>query len=69
MDKSERLTKILEILRTEGNASTKYLANVLQTSEATVRRDLAELSSEDNLPIEIVYGVLICFLERAGQNP
>jgi len=29
----------------------------------------AELSSEDNLPIEIVYGVLICFLERAGQNP
>jgi len=37
MDKSERLTKILEILRTEGNASTKYLANVLQTSEATVQ--------------------------------
>ncbi len=35
MDKSERLTKILEILRTEGNASTKYLADGLWISEAT----------------------------------
>ncbi len=69
MDKSERLTKILEILRTEGNASTKYLANVLQTSEATVRRDLAELSSEDNLPIERVHGGVIYSLEKAGSEP
>ncbi len=69
MDKSERLAKILEILRTEGNASTKYLANVLQTSEATVRRDLAELSSENNFPIERVHGGVIYSLEKAGSEP
>ncbi|MDK2896565.1 MAG: hypothetical protein PWP04_685 [Candidatus Atribacteria bacterium] len=69
MNKSERLTKILEILRTEGNASTKYLANILQSSEATVRRDLAELSSENSFPIERVHGGVIYSLEKVGSEP
>jgi len=69
MNKNERLTKILEILRSEGNASTKYLANVLQVSEATIRRDLAELSLEDSLPLKRVHGGIIYSLEKIGTEP
>jgi len=38
MNKNKRFTKRLEILKTEGNASTKYLADILRVSEATIRR-------------------------------
>ena len=48
MNKNKRFTKILDILKTEGNASTKYLAAILQISEDTIRRDLAELAVNDH---------------------
>ncbi|MBA7604985.1 Glycerol-3-phosphate regulon repressor [subsurface metagenome] len=69
MNKNNRFTKILEILKTEGNASTKYLAGILQISEATIRRDLAELAGRDNFPIERVHGGAIYSLEKSGLEP
>ncbi|PMQ01141.1 MAG: DeoR family transcriptional regulator [Dictyoglomus sp. NZ13-RE01] len=69
MNKNERLSKILEILRAEGNASTKYLANILQVSEATIRRDLYKLSLEENLPVKRVHGGVIYSLEKIGLEP
>ena len=38
MNKNKRFTKILDILKTEGNASTKFLAAILQISEAIKER-------------------------------
>lgn len=36
---------MLEILKEQGNASTKYLANLLDVSESTVRRDIDFMTS------------------------
>jgi len=69
MNKIKRFAKILEILKTDGNASTEYLAGILQISEATIRRDLAELAERDNLPIERVHGGAIYSLEKTGLEP
>lgn len=69
MDKNERLFKILDVLRTEGNASTKYLANLLDVSEATIRRDLKNLSEEDTFPVNRVHGGIIYSLEKIGSEP
>lgn len=69
MNKNKRFTKILEILKTEGNASTKYLAAILQVSEATIRRDLTELARRESLPIERVHGGAIYSLEKSGLEP
>jgi len=52
MNKNKRFTKILDILQTEGNASTKYLATIFQISEAIIRRrDLTELTGSDLFPV------------------
>ena len=69
MDKNERLFKILDVLRSEGNASTKYLANLLDVSEATIRRDLKNLSEEDTFPVNRVHGGIIYSLEKIGSEP
>jgi len=69
MIKNKRFTKISEILKTEGNASTKYLAAILQVSEATIRRDLTELARRENFPIERVHGGAIYSLEKSGLEP
>jgi len=69
MNKNKRFTKILDILKTEGNASTKYLATILQISEATIRRDLTELTGSDLFPISRVHGGAIYSLEKSGLEP
>ena len=69
MNKNKRFTKISEILKTEGNASTKYLAAILQVSEATIRRDLTELAGSDLFPVERVHGGAIYSLEKSGLEP
>jgi len=61
--------EILDVLKSEGNASTKYLAGILQISEATIRRDLAELAGRDNFPIKRVHGGVIYSLEKSGLEP
>ena len=68
-NKNKRFTKILEVLKTEGNALTKYLAGILQASEATIRRDLTELASRDHFPTKRVYGGAIYTLEKSGLEP
>lgn len=68
-NKNKRFTKILEVLKTEGNALTKYLAGILQASEATIRRDLTELASRDYFPTKRVYGGAIYTLEKSGLEP
>ena len=69
MIKNNRFAKILEILKTEGNASTKYLSGILQISEATTRRDLAELAGRGSSPISRVHGGAIYSLEKSGLEP
>jgi len=69
MNKNKRFTKILDILKTEGNASTKYLAAILQISEATIRRDLTELAGSDLSPIRRLHGGAIYSLEKSGLEP
>ena len=45
----ERRHKILELLRVNKTITVKYLCDVLEASEATIRRDLATLESEEKL--------------------
>jgi len=69
MNKNKRFSKISEILKTEGNASTKYLAAILQVSEATIRRDLTGLEGSDQFPVKRVHGGAIYSLEKSGLEP
>lgn len=69
MNKNKRFEKISEILKTEGNASTKYLAAILQVSEATIRRDLTELEGSGQFPVKRVHGGAIYSLEKSGLEP
>ncbi|KHO63034.1 transcriptional regulator, DeoR family [Thermoanaerobacter sp. YS13] len=69
MNKAERIQKIFEILSSEGNASTKYLAEALGVSEATIRRDLINLSQENTFPFQRVRGGVIYSLEKSGVEP
>lgn len=69
MNKNKRFTKISEILKTEGNASTKFLAAILQISEATIRRDLAELAGSGLFPVKRVHGGAIYSIEKSGLEP
>jgi DeoR/GlpR family transcriptional regulator of sugar metabolism len=41
--RSARVERIVAILRDQGNASFEYLASVLETSQITIRRDIASL--------------------------
>ena len=69
MNKNKRFTKISELLKTEGNTSTKYLADILQISEATIRRDLTELAGSGLFPVKRVHGGAIYSLEKSGLEP
>jgi DeoR family fructose operon transcriptional repressor len=69
MNKNKRFGKISEILKTQGNASTKYLAAILQVSEATIRRDFTELEGSGQFPVKRVHGGAIYSLERSGLEP
>lgn len=61
--------EILDVLKSEGNASTKYLSGILQASEATIRRDIIELVARDYSPIKRVHGGVIYSLEKSGLEP
>lgn len=69
MNKNKRFMKILDVLKSEGNASTKYLSGILQVSEATIRRDIIELGGRDYSPIKRVHGGAIYSLEKSGLEP
>jgi|UniRef100_A0A7C5PPR7 DeoR family fructose operon transcriptional repressor len=69
MNKSERIKKIFEVISQEGNASTKYLAELLGVSEATVRRDIVNLESDGEIPMRRVRGGIIFSLEKSGFEP
>ena len=69
MNRNKRFEKISEILKTEGNGSTKYLAAILQISEATIRRDLTELEGSGQFPVKRVHGGAIYSLEKSGLEP
>lgn len=45
--KAARIGKIVAILRDQGNASFEYLASVLDTSQMTIRRDIAQLIEKE----------------------
>lgn len=69
MNKSERIQRIIEILLSEGNASTEFLANALGVSESTIRRDLVDLTSDNSLPIKRVRGGVVYSLEKMSFEP
>ena len=45
--KLDRTNKLIEILKEKNGASVKELANILQVSEMTIRRDLEFLKSNN----------------------
>jgi len=61
--------EIINILKSEGNASTKYLSGILHVSEATIRRDIAKLAGRDYSPVKRVHGGAIYSLEKSGLEP
>ncbi|BBJ27524.1 DeoR/GlpR family DNA-binding transcription regulator [Athalassotoga saccharophila] len=69
MNKSERIKKIFEVISQEGNASTKYLAELLGVSEATVRRDIVNLESDGEIPMRRVRGGIVFSLDKSGFEP
>ncbi|MGC8611577.1 MAG: DeoR/GlpR family DNA-binding transcription regulator [Athalassotoga sp.] len=69
MNKSERIKRIFEVISQEGNASTKYLAELLGVSEATVRRDIVNLESDGEIPMRRVRGGVVFSLEKSGFEP
>jgi len=69
MNRNKRFEKISEILKIERNGSTKYLAAILQVSEATIRRDLTELERSGRFPVKRVHGGAIYSLEKSGLEP
>ncbi len=69
VNKSERVKRIFEVISQEGNASTKYLAELLGISEATVRRDIASLESDGEIPMKRVRGGIVFSLEKSGFEP
>lgn len=59
MRRSDRINRIQEILREKRTASTKYLCNVLETSESTVRRDVDFLISMNSNVRRVHGGVVL----------
>lgn len=69
MNKLDRIQRIIDIVRTEGNATIKYLARLLNVSEATVRRDLRTVCSSDTVPVKRIKGGILYSLEKLGYEP
>ncbi|TFG64443.1 MAG: DeoR/GlpR transcriptional regulator [Spirochaetales bacterium] len=62
--KKERLTTIIDILKVHNAATIKDLADRLQVSEMTMRRDLAQLA-DDNI-VKLIHGGVI--FNRTGLD-
>ena len=58
--KYERQMQLYEILKSKGSATVGELAGLLYTSEASVRRDIAQLESSGL--VTRVYGGVLSFL-------
>lgn len=69
MQKVERLSRILEVLRQEGSVSVRYLAQMLEVSEPTIRRDIQELLQMTKLPVKRVHGGLILDVDKGSIEP
>ncbi len=55
--KTDRLSRLIDIIKTKNGATVKELASLLDVSEMTIRRDLAVL--EQNSIVNNVYGAAI----------
>lgn len=55
--KTDRISRLIHIIKTKNGASVKELATLLNVSEMTIRRDLSEL--EKNNIVNNVYGATI----------
>ncbi|MCD6462623.1 MAG: DeoR/GlpR transcriptional regulator [Thermotogae bacterium] len=69
MRKMERLNKIIDVLRREGSVSVKYLAEMLEVSEPTVRRDIKEIMRILDLPVKKVHGGVILEIDKGSIEP
>lgn len=69
MNKVDRLQRIMDIVRTEGNATVRYLARLLNVSEATIRRDLKTICTTDTIPIKRLKGGILYLLDKLGYEP
>ncbi len=69
MDKASRLQKIFEIVASQGSASSKYLTNVLNVSESTIRRDLVQICADSSFPVKRVHGGVLFSVEKTGLEP
>lgn len=63
--KTDRMNRLIDIIRTKNGASVKELAALLGVSEMTIRRDLAVL--EEHSIVNNVYGAAI--YNPASDNP
>ncbi len=69
MKKVERLSRIIDLLRQEGSASVKYLAQAFDVSESTIRRDIQELLEMTKFPVKRVHGGLILDVDKGSIEP
>lgn len=69
MTRAERIAKIIEKLRIEGSVSVRNLSKEMHVSEPTIRRDLAEIAENLELPVLRVHGGLILNVEKGGIEP
>lgn len=69
MTRAERLARIVEKLRIEGSVSVKNLSKEMNVSEPTIRRDLAEIAENLELPVIRVHGGLILDVQKGGIEP
>lgn len=69
MTRAERLARIVEKLRIEGSVSVKNLSKEMNVSEPTIRRDLAEIAENLELPVIRVHGGLILDIQKGGIEP
>jgi DeoR/GlpR family transcriptional regulator of sugar metabolism len=70
MKKTERKIKILDILRKENGLPIQILANQLEVSHMTVRRDVEELAEEKK--VRLIHGGVILSPSLSydrGENP
>lgn len=69
MQKANRLSYILDVLRQEGSVSVKYLTHALDVSESTIRRDIQELFKITQLPLKRVHSGVILNINKSSIEP
>lgn len=69
MQKVERLSQMLKLLRQEGSVTVRYLSKMSGASEPTIRRDMQELLTMTELPVKRVQGGLILDVDKGSIEP